>query len=92
MTYGVDFSEADGVAIISLNRREVLNTVDLETARAFAQQLSPLSEARRAAFCQPVQVSTFPPAGTYGSSTARWTFPLPSGSACSTKSSTFSTT
>jgi 2-(1,2-epoxy-1,2-dihydrophenyl)acetyl-CoA isomerase len=34
MTYGVDFSEADGVAIIRLNRPEVLNAVDLETARA----------------------------------------------------------
>jgi 2-(1,2-epoxy-1,2-dihydrophenyl)acetyl-CoA isomerase len=34
MTYGVDFSEAEGVAIIRLNRPEVLNAVDLETARA----------------------------------------------------------
>jgi 2-(1,2-epoxy-1,2-dihydrophenyl)acetyl-CoA isomerase len=34
MTYGVDFSEADGVAIIRLNRPEVLKAVDLETARA----------------------------------------------------------
>jgi 2-(1,2-epoxy-1,2-dihydrophenyl)acetyl-CoA isomerase len=34
MTYGVDFSEADGVAIIRLNRPEVLSAVDLETARA----------------------------------------------------------
>jgi 2-(1,2-epoxy-1,2-dihydrophenyl)acetyl-CoA isomerase len=34
MTYGVDFSEVDGVAIIRLNRPEVLNAIDLETARA----------------------------------------------------------
>lgn len=35
MTYGVDFSETDGVAVIRLNRPQVLNAVDLETARAF---------------------------------------------------------
>jgi 2-(1,2-epoxy-1,2-dihydrophenyl)acetyl-CoA isomerase len=34
MTYGVDFSETDGVAIIHLNRPEVPNAIDLETARA----------------------------------------------------------
>ena len=35
MPNGVDFSEAGGVAVIQLNRPDVLNAVDLETARAF---------------------------------------------------------
>jgi len=34
MTNGVEFSEADGVAVIRLNRPDILNAVDLETARA----------------------------------------------------------
>src|SRR5277367_6661858 len=34
MTNSVDFSEADGVAVIRLNRPDVLNAVDLETARS----------------------------------------------------------
>jgi enoyl-CoA hydratase/carnithine racemase len=33
-TCGVDFSETNGVATIRLNRPNVLNAVDLETARA----------------------------------------------------------
>jgi len=37
MTIGVDFSESDGVAIIKLNRPDVLNAIDLETAKALRE-------------------------------------------------------
>ena len=37
MTKGVDLSETDGVAVIRLNRPDVLNAVDLETAKALRE-------------------------------------------------------
>jgi 2-(1,2-epoxy-1,2-dihydrophenyl)acetyl-CoA isomerase len=46
MTNGVDFSESDGVAIIRLNRPDVLNAVDLETAKALREAVI---EAERSA-------------------------------------------
>jgi 1,4-dihydroxy-2-naphthoyl-CoA synthase len=72
---GVDFSEANGVATIRLNRPDVLNAVDLETAHALRSAVV-AAERSQSARCILLTGAGkhFPPAATSASSTARSTY------------------